>query len=173
MDLQLDVNFGVQVSAWFYQLFLLEFFKTGDKAFAVFAFTAYGIPMIYSGQETGLDKRLAFFEKDSIDWTDDKAYTPFYQKLVKLRKDNPALWSGHYGGIPHKIETGNSAVLAYSRTKDDNKAIVIINMSDKDQAIQLDSQVSSVKGTDYMTGKDVNLGEINSLQPYQYIVLTL
>ena len=46
--------------------------RMGDAAdaFAVLSFTVPGIPLIYSGQEAGLDKQLLFFEKDTIDWSD-------------------------------------------------------------------------------------------------------
>jgi len=37
-------------------------------AFAVFAATFEGMPLVYNGQETSLDRTLKFFEKDSIDW---------------------------------------------------------------------------------------------------------
>ncbi len=55
----------------------------GHKAFAVLTFTIPGMPLIYSGQEAGMKKRLEFFEKDQIDWS-DMSLTPFYTKLNQL-----------------------------------------------------------------------------------------
>jgi glycosidase len=37
-------------------------------AFAVLAATLPGLPLVLGGQESGLDKKIAFFEKDAIDW---------------------------------------------------------------------------------------------------------
>ena len=34
----------------------------------VLTFTIDGMPLLYSGQEAGLNKRLKFFEKDEIAW---------------------------------------------------------------------------------------------------------
>ena len=50
-----------------------EYEKYGDmaKLLAVFSCTWNGIPLIYSGQELPNLKRLKFFEKDAIDWTEE------------------------------------------------------------------------------------------------------
>ena len=40
------------------------------------------LPMLYSGQEAGLNKRLKFFAKDTtIDWSDPQQLQPFYQQV--------------------------------------------------------------------------------------------
>ena len=44
-----------------------------------------GIPLIYNGQEYGLDKRLLFFEKDFIP-KKESDFFDFYKKLNKLKK---------------------------------------------------------------------------------------
>lgn len=155
-------------NAWAGTVF--ERYGDGHKAFAVFVFTSYGMPMIYSGQEVGLDKRLKFFEKDSINWSDEKELTPFYQKLVKLRKDNPALWSGEYGGIPEKIDAGNEHVMAYSRKKGNNEVVVLLNLSKEEQQIQMNG-TSLGSGKDYLSGENVDLANLKQLKPYEYIVV--
>ena len=45
-----------------------EKFGPAAKPWAVFTFTWSGIPLIYSGQELPNQKRLAFFDKDVIEW---------------------------------------------------------------------------------------------------------
>jgi 1,4-alpha-glucan branching enzyme len=103
----------------------------GDAAdaFAVFSFTVPGIPLIYSGQEAGLNKQLAFFEKDEIDWSDLEKQN-FYKKLVNLKKENPALWNGEVGGDFKLLDTSeNEKVLAYTREKNTTKLLVILNLS--------------------------------------------
>jgi hypothetical protein len=51
------------------------------------------MPLIYSGQEASLDKRLSFFEKDEIIWRQTKM-TELYRTLSRLKKVNPALYNG-------------------------------------------------------------------------------
>ncbi len=118
---------------------VFERYGAGHKAFAALIFTAPGFPMIYSGQEVGLNKRLKFFEKDSIDWSDPKGLFPFYQKLVGIKKNNAALWNGAYGGSLQKIEVGNENVFAFLREKDENRVTVLINLTAETQEITIDA----------------------------------
>ncbi len=58
-----------------------EFERMGDDAAETFAVLTYmlpGMPLIYSGQEVGLNRRLQFFEKDSIDWADTGGDLPLF-----------------------------------------------------------------------------------------------
>jgi glycosidase len=77
------------------------FERMGDayKAMAVLTFTIPGMPLIYSGQEAGLNKRLAFFEKDFINWQSDNNLQPFYTQLIKLKKEHSALWNGQMAEV--------------------------------------------------------------------------
>lgn len=107
--------------------------RMGDAAdaFAAFSFTVPGIPLIYSGQEAGLDKQLAFFEKDEIDWSKlDKE--EFYRRLIELKKTNEALWNGLDGGDMKLLNTNhNDQVFAFTREKNSNKLLIIMNLSDR------------------------------------------
>ncbi|HET8858990.1 alpha-amylase family glycosyl hydrolase [Marivirga sp.] len=118
------------------------FERMGDayKALAVLTATVPGMPLIYGGQEAGLDKRLPFFKKDSIDWS-NLSYEDFYSSLLTLKKNNPALWNGAYGGGFQVInsEQNSSDILAFSRKKDDNEVIVILNLSDTTQSFLIDN----------------------------------
>ncbi|MDH4089744.1 MAG: alpha-amylase family glycosyl hydrolase [Cyclobacteriaceae bacterium] len=148
-----------------------ERYGDGGKAFAVFSFTAYGAPVIYSGQEVGLNKRLKFFEKDTISWEDPDKYFPFYQKLNQLKVDNPALWNGGYGGMPEKLEDGNKDVFSFRRTKDQNTVIGIINMSGENQTVRLSQKELSGQYIEAFTGQSQSLGEIK-MSPWAYMIFT-
>ena len=148
--------------------------RLGDavKTFAVLSFTIPGMPLIYSGQEVGLDRRLEFFEKDEIEWKHDLSMTTFYQKLVDLKQDYPALWNGEAGSKIVFVETSApEKLLCFKRTKDDDSVIVIMNLSDKDLSgnVQLDENTYR----EYFTGEEITLGAnipVN-LKPWDYIVL--
>ena len=108
-----------------------EFERMGDavKSIATLTFTIEGIPLIYSGQEAGLHKRLLFFEKDTINWT-NLAMQEFYQKLTTLKHQNPALWNGTAGGKLNIVETTNpDKVLAFTREKENNSIFAVFNLS--------------------------------------------
>lgn len=149
---------------------VFERFGEGHKAFATLVFTAYGFPLILSGQEAGLAKRLEFFEKDPIDWSDPLGLQPFYQSLVKLKKDNPAIWAGNAGGFPVTIEE-NKNVIGFIREVEGNLVITIVNMSATPQSVTITNKKAFGSYSDYFSGEKYELGEQPSvLKPWQYLV---
>jgi glycosidase len=133
----------------------------GD-AMNVLAFTVQGMPLIYSGQEAGLNKRVSFFEKDTIDFTEISKET-FYTTLLKLKHDNEAIWNGTYGAPATKITTSNrEAIYAYERTKGENKVIVLLNLSDKEQSFNLLDYKGGTKMKDVFSDVEVDLGNKKS-----------
>lgn len=57
-------------------------------------------PLIYSGQEAGLDHRYPFFSKDTVgvNWDLHHKNADIISNLNQIKKDHPALWNGKYGG---------------------------------------------------------------------------
>lgn len=151
---------------------VFERYGDGHKAFATFIFSAYGFPMIYSGQEVGLNKRLKFFEKDEIDWSDPLDLTSFYQKLIAMKHDNEALWNGKFGGPTTRINA-DEWIYAFKREKNDNQVIGIINTSDQAQIFNLKDQTLAGTYQDYFTGQNFTIGpEPLQLLPWQYLIFT-
>lgn len=150
---------------------MFEKFGEGHKTFATFIFTAYGIPMIYSGQEAGLAKRLKFFEKDNISWTDSLGLQPFYKQLTALKKQNKALHAGEFGGPVVRINQGPE-IYAFKRTKDENSVIGILNFTGKEQEFKLTDASAEGTYTDYFTGKQYNISTSAPLKmsAWQYLV---
>jgi glycosidase len=149
-----------------------ERFGEGHKAFSALVFTAYGFPLILSGQEVGLSKRLEFFERDPIDWTDSLDLQPFYKSLVSLKKENPAIWAGDTGGFPITI-VDNENVVAFVREVEGNSVIGIFNLSKETQTVEINNDRVFGSYSDYFTGRAY---EINSqtltLKPWEYLVFT-
>jgi len=151
---------------------VFERFGDGVKAMAVFSFVSYGVPVIYSGQEAGMNKRLKFFEKDPIDWSDPDKYFSFYQTLNQLKADNPALWNGAYGAMPEKLEDGNEDVFSMRRTQGSNSVLAIINMSEKTQEVQLSDGILTSNYKELFTGQNLTSTSM-TLAPWQYMVFTM
>jgi glycosidase len=99
------------------------------KAWAVFTCTWQGMPLIYSGQENPNLKRLAFFDKDLIEWKIVPALHDFYQRLLRLRKNNSALVEGESFILPVDV----SFVMAYFRRKEEDIVLVLLNLSEKEK----------------------------------------
>ena len=109
----------------------------GTAVFAVLAATLDGIPLVYSGQEAGLDRRLEFFEKDEIEWKDHRL-AEVYATLLNLKMDNKALWNGTAGGDVTWVHTSNDgAVFAFVRKMEGDKVLVITNLSNVEQEVRM------------------------------------
>ena len=111
-----------------------ESFGPSLQAFAVLAATLPGMPLLYGGQEGGLDKRLKFFEKDPIAW---KNYPlgDFYTALFRLKQEHPALVNGALGGPLQIVELGHPTLFAFQRTRDEDQVTVVVNLSPSPQSL--------------------------------------
>ena len=115
--------------------------RLGDaiKTFAVLSATMEGTPLIYNGQEASLDKRLEFFEKDAIEWT-DFSMTPFYQQLLDLNHKNQALWNGEDGGeIQVLSPESDSLGFAFYREMNEDEVLCVFNFSAEKRTVQFDN----------------------------------
>lgn len=146
------------------------FERLGDnvKNLAMISFTVPGMPLIYGGNEIGLDRRLEFFEKDPLEWPEPWAQSEweiFYKKLVELRTQNPALFSAGGGGVLKPLHLDNSDVIAFARSvpandfHPSNDVIVVANLArePQGQALELGDLVGEY--TDWFTGSTVTLKE--------------
>jgi hypothetical protein len=103
--------------------------------FAVFTQTmANSVPLIYSGQEEPVLRPLAFFEKDPIEFG-KYGRGKFYKTLLELRKNNPALASD--ASFRRVVVGDTTAVYAYVREKGDKKIFVVLNLSNKQQTVEV------------------------------------
>ncbi len=137
------------------------------KAFAVLTYTLPGMPLIYSGQEVGLDKRLKFFEKDEIEWDFTSPLIDFYTTLNNLKTDNVALWNGEFGGQMKRVSTSDDkSVFAFVREKDGNMVFTIVNLTGKKMAVKLEGEDFGGEYLELFTGdknifdagKEISLG---------------
>jgi glycosidase len=114
----------------------LEVFGAGFRAFAVLAATLPGMPLVYGGQEAVLDKRLAFFEKDTIAWK-DCALADFYAGLLRLKHDHAALANGAAGAPAEVLACDNPGVFAFRRTLGADAVSVVVNLSAQAQDVAI------------------------------------
>ncbi len=135
-------------------------------AMTVLAFTLEGMPLIYSGQEAGETKKLSFFEKDTINWS-DLSDSDLLGKLLRLKHENRALWNGPFGGKPVRINEG-PAVYAFERQKDGDAVVVVVNLTNSPQTTTLDTHYHGL--VDVISGETVDLhnGEQVELPPAGY-----
>lgn len=136
-----------------------ELFGESADCMAVLCGTLEGMPLMYNGQEAGLDRRLAFFEKDPIDWS-IMSKKAFYTTLFKLKHDNEALWNGVYGGPYKRLKTSNNQdIFAFVREKNGNQVFAVFNLSNKVQRVTINGGGKTTHPyTEAFTGKSEDFG---------------
>jgi glycosidase len=152
-----------------------EFERLGDatKMFAVFSTVIPGMPLVYNGQEAGFNRRLSFFEKDSIDWK-KSSYFDLYKKLFELKKNNQALWNGKEGGSIRFLKSNDDQnILAFVRQKEEDKIISVFNMSPSEKKVVIDSNALNGNYVDFDSEENVKLKDKFNLDlnPWSYKVL--
>ncbi len=143
----------------------------GESAEAVLALTYLvpGMPLIYSGEEYGLDHRLKFFEKDSIPKTRGKWFD-MYAKLGKLKNTNPALKGGKRKASYVRLQATAPQILAFKRKWKNHEVVYVANFSDKPVEFLINAQG---KYTSWFTGENIELKKDKklSLSPHKYLIL--
>jgi cyclomaltodextrinase / maltogenic alpha-amylase / neopullulanase len=150
-------------------------FGKGLEPAMVFASVVSGMPLVYSGQEAGLDRSLAFFEKDTIQWKSHRN-ADIYAALFALKHSNQALWNGAHGGTMVRIYNDQQQhVISFAREKNGDKVIAVINFSDKPVTVRLSAKYHTGVYTDVFSNTSRQLyGNDNdecSLAPWGYLVL--
>lgn len=173
--------------AWYYQMLftqnhdentwngtLAESFGPAANAFIVLSSTLEGMPLVYNGMESNLNKRLAFFEKDSIAWG-NYAKSDFFETLLTLKHRNRALWNGLAGGKVIKIPTDrDEKVYAFYRQRDNDRVVVVLNLSSQPQSVRISGTGYEGMYTDVFQHQPATLKPdmAISLKPWEYRVMT-
>ncbi|MDR0825620.1 MAG: alpha-amylase [Prevotella sp.] len=148
-----------------------EYERYGKRVdvFAVLTYTLNGMPLIYTGQEVGLKKRLSFFDKDIIPSWNENATTQFYKKLNELKHTHPALQAGEGGTFKRYNTSANKELLIYSRERAGQEIVVMLNLSNKNISYTSNDALGHGNYTDYFAG--TNVSELpTSLKAYEYKV---
>ena len=144
-----------------------EFERLGNlqEAFAVLMYTLPGMPLIYTGQEVGMNRAFEFFEKDEApDWNSGKEVTAFYKKLNDLKHSRKELAAGSKEGAKlERLATASDDVIAFRR----GNVITVANLGKT--TVKPFKKAPSVKGmTNWMTGAPAALPK--TMAPGEYLI---
>lgn len=107
-----------------------EFERMGANhlpAFVLAATVQQSMPLLYSGQEASLNKRLRFFEKDTVDWG-GTSLASFYHRMFELKHSQRALWNGAAGGKQRELGTNQrDRTYVFTRARGNNYVLVAVN----------------------------------------------
>ena len=152
-----------------------QYSNFGDAlpACMVLACTVNGMPLVYSGQEAGLDRSLNFFDKDTISWQ-AHPFGEMYKKLFALKHSNQALWNGAWGGTMVRIfNNQQDKIISFSREKNGQKVIPVINFSSQPVTVVLRSHTEKGSYKELFSDKMYELkgDDELTLPSWGYVVL--
>lgn len=116
-----------------------EFQRYGKltDAMAVLTYTLPGMPLIYTGQETGMNRAFEFFVKDTPpDFEPRNGYFDFYKTLNQLKHEQPALRAGVLGGEMKRYPTKSDDLYIFSRTAKGKTVTVFTNLGSQKTKVE-------------------------------------
>jgi alpha-amylase len=144
-----------------------EFERMGanhQAAFVVASTVQNSMPLLYTGQEASLNKRLRFFEKDTVDWN-GASLTDFYRTLFELKEQHPALWNGPWGGAQARLATtGADRVYAFTRSRGESTVLVAVNFGDAPASAAYQGLAQPGSFRDAFSGATVELPASGTLE---------
>jgi glycosidase len=144
----------------------------GVNCFAAFCYLVPGIPLIYSGQEASMKKRLRFFEKDTVPFTDTTMYS-FYRRMNDLKHHNPALIAGiDANNFQYAIDTVQNTFVIFRETGD-SKVIGLFNFSDAETKAGVPIEGALGKYEDVFNHQNINVKKDTyfTLHPWGFSIL--
>jgi len=143
-----------------------EFERMGDDhlpAFILSATVRGSMPLLYTGQEVSMKKRLRFFEKDTVDWN-GPSLAAFYRSIFDLKHSQPALWNGPWGGEQTTLKTnGGGLVYAFTRARGANTILVAVNFGDVAASVSYEGLPQPGQYTDWFSKAEATLSATGSL----------
>ena len=148
-------------------------------------YTIPGVPLVYTGDEIGLDHFIAFMEKDTVDWDGaNVSYRELLAELAGIRGGNEALYSGNYGGAIEYADLGDNAVFAFTREKNGNVVACLFNLTKRESTVDpaglfegCDTVLLHGQGADMLDMEDqplanAGLGGELTLRPWEFWIVS-
>jgi alpha-amylase len=153
-----------------------EFERMGANAqvaYVVSATLQNALPLLYSGQEASFNRRLPFFEKDSIDWS-GPSLASFYHSVFALKRANAVLWNGEAGAPQVPLaHDGGPQVYGFVRARGGKSVVVLANFGDAVRTVSYRGLAPTGVYRDWFSGAPVPLRTTGTVDvpPHGYRVL--
>lgn len=121
---------------------LTQMFGENRYAMTVLAYTLYGMPLIYNGQEVGGNQILDYFNDTKVNWNSkDEKMRNTIRTLTALKHSQAALTDSKTGSqnpaVNWVIVSGNGGVTAYTRTQGTSTVLVVLNTNTSAATVSL------------------------------------
>jgi glycosidase len=131
--------------------------QQGAQAAFVLSAALPGVPLLYAGQETGIEDNVPFFEATPVDWNARPEVQAWYRRFFDIYTGSQALRGGDY-----RLLSATDDALAFERARGNERLVVLANVRPTTVTIDLEAQT----GRDLLSGETVDLGPQTPLAPY-------
>jgi glycosidase len=138
------------------------------------------LPLIYTGEEAGLNRRLSFFEKDQIKTTEwaNTSRVSWYKRMTKLKHTVPAFSNDNNLGSWKELKmttksTAEDVCYAYTRSNGKSEAYVFINFHYNPIVVSTADVNLNILSSGYSVESNANQVLKNNtitLAPHSYII---
>ncbi len=123
------------------------------------------VPLLYNGQEVGLNVNLPFFSHYPINWTINPDMAAEYQRLLKYYRATQALRTGDMTSFSH------SDLVVFQRQLGQETVLVAVNVRDAEKEWAVPAELQTGVWKNSLTGQAITLPASMNFQPYEYLVL--
>ena len=124
----------------------------GSMAAYVASVFLHGGALIYGSQEVGYPEPINFFKYVPVDWNANPQTYAEYKQLIKIYNENPV-------------------VLAFERTLDSSRMLVLVNLRDSAITIPTPQPWLNKEAVDLRTNFSASLRDSIPLAPFAYFIL--
>ncbi|MCS3870526.1 glycosidase [Chryseobacterium ginsenosidimutans] len=131
------------------------------------------MPLLYNGQEIGMNKSMSLFNPDPVQWDPaNKIYLNLFKKLTLLKRTQSALEDGAGRGALKIYPTNKDNLFVYSRKKGDNEVLIMLNFNNVAVNFKWTGEIPSGSFKDYLNDgqKTFSSSEGNILMEKGYAV---
>ncbi|MEM1125842.1 MAG: alpha-amylase family glycosyl hydrolase [Bacteroidota bacterium] len=140
--------------------------QEGARAAYVLMASLPGVPLVYNGQEVGIEATVPFFEQTPYDWSVRPEVQAFYAQYLEVHAQSNALRRGALTLLP-----GSEDVVLFERTVDAERVVVAVNVRDAPSRVTVPQSLQGAQGQALLAGVTTTLGETLTLPPFGTLVL--
>jgi glycosidase len=124
-----------------------------------------GVPLIYTGQETGRATTTPFFSNSPIDWNANADMVNAYREVYGIYAESDAARKGS-----STLYSANDALIV-ERVFNGEHVLVIVNVRNTAVSVPMPSALVNTVWTEAITGSNEFIGSTMAMMPYQYKIL--
>mgnify|MGYP006275698395 CR=1 FL=1 len=140
--------------------------EEGSEAAFVLATSVPGVPLVYNGQELGVEDTISFFEATPYDWSKQSELRDFYRDYLQFYSTSDVMKNGDFDILTPDADDA----VVFSRATEEDELLVVVNVRGEEVSVTLPSDYADQSLVDVMTDASVSGPEL-TLEPYGYHLL--